>query len=103
MAFISQSNASDLSEVTSQYDTNISTYSNVFRKIKESEAKQTRKWNSELGLPFACGSKSPSSCESKTCPINSSHFYRDETSQKISGEASVTINFKSLTGRYLPS
>ena len=64
MAFGSQSNASDFSEVTSEYDTNLSTYSNEFRKRKESEAKQTRQWKSELGVPSACGSESPSICES---------------------------------------
>nr|ADE76563.1 unknown [Picea sitchensis] len=99
MAFGSRDNASDFSEVTSDYEINLSAHSNEFRKSKELEAKQTRLWKSELVMPFACGSESPSSGESETRPMNRSRFYRDETSEKSSGEAPIPISCKSLTGR----
>lgn len=100
MAFGSRDNASDFSEVTSEYDTNLSAYSNEFRKSKELEAKQSRHWKSELAMSCACGNGSPSSGESETRPINRSHIYRDETNEeKSSGEAPIPINCKSLTGR----
>lgn len=100
MAFGSRDNASDFSEVTSENDTNLSQYSNEFRKSKELEAKQTRLWKSELAMSCACGGESPSSGESETLPINRSHIYRDETNEeKSSGEAPIPINCKPLTGR----
>eukprot|EP01018_Ginkgo_biloba_P023914 Gb_23599 [translate_table: standard] len=95
MAFGSREYSSDYSGVTSEYERNRSVSSSEFHNSKEVKVKPSRNWTTES----ASGSEGPSSGESETRAINRSQLYRDETSEKSSGEVPINFQDEPLSGR----